>query len=167
MHHSRLISRVLLPLSLLLATCGAASANAHHAITAEYGGSSQPLVKLEGKVTKVRWRAPHIEIYVEVTGGDLPIGEEWVINSHAPGLLARTYGVTPDQVKVDDEIRFVGWKTRFNVPRYHMRALSINGGPMRSTLRGADQRDIEQGTLGEIIPAPGLDSGVPLDPGER
>ena len=159
-------TRTLGALAALALLAAAAETSAHHAIVAEYGGSSQPLVKLEGEVTKVRWRAPHVEVYVRVSGGDLPVGEEWVVNSHAPGLLARTYGIQPGEVSAGDKVRFVGWKTRFNVPRYHMRALSINGGPMRSTLRGADNRDIRDGTLGEILPAPGLNSGTPLDPGE-
>jgi hypothetical protein len=38
-----------------------------------------------------------------------------------------------------------------------MRALKINDGPMRSTLRPADRRAIEEGTRGEIVPAPDLD----------
>lgn len=153
--------------AMLFALVAAPLSHAHHAITAEYGGSSQPLINLEGKVTKVRWRAPHVEIYIEVSGGDMTPGEQWVINSHAPGLLARTYGIMPDEVKIGDEVRFVGWKSRFNVPRYHMRALSINGGPLRSTLRGADSRDMREGTLGDIVPAPGLDSDSPLEAGEE
>jgi len=140
-------------------------AYAHHAITAEYPGSSSPTLEMIGEVTKVRWRAPHVEVYVKVTGGDVDAGN-WVVNSHSPGLLARTYGIMPDDVKVGDKVRFLGWKSRFNVPRFHMRAISINDGPMRSTLRPADSRAISDGTLGEVIPAPGLDSS-PLQPGEE
>lgn len=140
---------------------------AHHAITAEYGGSSQPLIPLEGEVIDVRWVSPHVEVRVRVTGGDMPVGEEWTVNSHAPGLLARTYGIMPGEVSVGDSVRFVGWKSRFDVPRYHMRALSINGGPLRSTLRGADNRDIANGTLGDIVPSPGLESNQPLQAGEE
>lgn len=140
---------------------------AHHAITAEYPGSSTPTLEMIGEVTKVRWRAPHVEVYVHVTGGDLTAGEDWVVNSHSPGLLARTYGIMPGEVKVGDKIRFKGWRSRFSVPRFHMRAISINDGPLRSTLRPADSRDIANGTLGEIIAAPGLDSGAPLQAGEQ
>lgn len=142
-------------------------ATAHHAIVAEYGGSSQPLLPLEGEVIKVRWVAPHVELRIKVTGGEYPVGEEWIINSHAPGLLARTYGIMPGEVKVGDNVRFVGWRSRFNVPRFHMRAISINGGPLRSTLRGADLRDVREGTLGDIVLAPGLDSDQPLQPEEE
>lgn len=140
-------------------------ANAHHAITAEYPGSSSPTLEMIGEVTKVRWRAPHVEVYVKVSGGDVEAGD-WVVNSHSPGLLARTYGIMPDDVKIGDKIRFLGWKSRFNVPRFHMRAVSINGGPLRSTLRPADSRAIAAGTLGDVVPAPGLDSS-PLQPGEQ
>lgn len=139
---------------------------AHHAITAEYPGSNSPTLEMIGEVTKVRWRAPHVEVYVHVTGGDLEAGSDWVVNSHAPGLLARTYGIMPDEVKVGDKIRLLGWQSRFSVPRFHMRAISINDGPLRSTLRPADSRAIADGTIGDIIPAPGLDSS-PLQPGEE
>lgn len=149
----------------ILATSSVALA--HHAIVAEYGGSSQPLIPLEGEVIKVRWVAPHVEVRIKVTGGDLPKGEVWIVNSHAPGLLARTYGIMPGEVKVGDNVRFVGWRSRFDVPRFHMRAISINGGPLRSTLRGADQRDMRDGTLGDIVPSPGLDSDQPLRPEEQ
>lgn len=139
---------------------------AHHAITAEYPGSSTPTSEMVGEVTKVRWRAPHVEVYVNVTGGNIDSGD-WIVNSHAPGLLARTYGIMPDDVKVGDTVRILGWKSRFNVPRFHMRAIQVNDGPLRSTLRPADQRAIADDALGDVVPAPGLDSGVPLQPGER
>ena len=139
---------------------------AHHAITAEYPGSSTPTSEMIGEVTKVRWRAPHVEVYVSVTDGDVDAGD-WVVNSHAPGLLARTYGIMPGEVGVGDTVRILGWKSRFSVPRFHMRAIAVNEGPLRSTLRPADNRDIANDTLGDIVPAPGLDSGAPLAPGEQ
>jgi len=98
-----------------------------------------------------------VEIYIEAQGGIASGGEQWIVNSHAPGLLARTYGIVKDDLALGDSVAFVGWPSNFDVPRYHMRALSINGGPMRSTHRPSDRRALQEGTLGEIVPAPGLD----------
>jgi hypothetical protein len=129
---------------------------AHHSVAGEYGNSNEEMDPLAGVVTKVRWNAPHIEIYIEGSGGIAEGGEQWIINSHAPGLLARTYGILPGEVSVGDQVRFLGWRSKFSNSRYHMRALSINDGPLRSTHRPSDKRDLREGTLGDIVVAPGL-----------
>jgi hypothetical protein len=129
---------------------------AHHSVAGEYGSSNEEMVPLEGVVTKVRWNAPHIEIYIEGSGGIAVDGEKMIINSHAPGLLARTYGILPGEVSVGDQVRFLGWRSKFSESRYHMRALSINGGPLRSTHRPSDKRDLREGTLGDVVVSPGL-----------
>lgn len=134
-----------------------ASGLAHHSIAAEYGGSNEEMVELIGVVSKVRWVAPHVEIYISGSGGIAADGEQWIINSHAPGLLARTYGIVRGEVNVGDTVRFLGWRSNYNVPRYHMRAISVNGGPLRSTHRPSDSRDLRDGTLGDIVPSPGVD----------
>jgi hypothetical protein len=134
----------------------ATTSGAHHSITGEYSSNGE-LQAISGTVTKIRWYAPHIEIYIEATGGIADDGTQWIVNSHAPGLLARTYGVLKEHVAVGDKVEFLGWKSNFDVPRFSMRALKINDGPMRSTLRPADRRAIGEGTLGDIVPAPDLD----------
>ena len=129
---------------------------AHHSIISEYP-ANQGLQLLSGTVTKIRWHAPHIEIYIQAHGGIATAGEQWIVNSHAPGLLARTYGILKEDIALGDSVAFVGWPSNFDVSRYHMRGLSINDGPMRSTHRPSDRRALAEGTLGEIVPAPGLD----------
>ena len=141
---------------LFLATMCASAAIAHHSIVSEYP-ANQGLQLLSGTVSKIRWHAPHVEIYIEAQDGIATGGEQWIVNSHAPGLLARTYGIVKNDVALGDSVAFVGWPSNFDVPRYHMRAISINGGPMRSTHRPSDRRALQEGTLGEIVPAPGLD----------
>lgn len=141
---------------LIVALACVTPAIAHHSIVSEYP-ANQGLQSLSGTVTKVRWHAPHVEIYIEAQGGIAAEGGQWIVNSHAPGLLARTYGIVKEDIAVGDSIAFVGWPSNFDVPRYHMRAVSINNGPMRSTHRPSDRRALGEGTLGEIVPAPGLD----------
>lgn len=143
-------------LSILCGLLFVPAAGAHHSIASEYPTTGE-LLPLAGTVTKIRWFAPHIEIYIAASGGVAEAGEQWIVNSHAPGLLARTYGVFKEDVSVGDEVEFLGWKSNHDVPRFAMRAFRINDGPMRSTLRPADQRAIQAGTLGDIVPAPGLD----------
>jgi hypothetical protein len=128
---------------------------AHHSIASEYGGGAGPTKTLEGTITKVRWSNPHIEVYVDVTGGDVPKGE-WIVNSHAPGLLARTYGIRSSEVSVGDKVKIVGWESRQGVERFHMRAIAVKDGPLRSTHRSSDIKDMAAGTLGAIVPAPGI-----------
>lgn len=142
--------------SILWLLLHASTAGAHHSIASEYPTTGE-LLPLSGTVTKIRWFAPHIEIYISANGGIAGTGDEWIVNSHAPGLLARTYGVFKKDVAVGDSVEFLGWRSNHDVPRFAMRALRINDGPMRSTLRPADQRAIQAGTLGDIVPAPGLD----------
>ena len=143
-------------IALLLATMCTSLAIAHHSIVSEYP-ANQGLQLLSGTVTKIHWHAPHVEIYIEADGGIATPGEQWIVNSHAPGLLARTYGIVKEDVALGDSVAFVGWPSNFDVSRYHMRAISINRGPMRSTHRPSDRRALQEGTLGEIVAAPGLD----------
>lgn len=145
----------LLALSLSAPLAPLAPAFAHHSIASEYGGGKGPTKPLEGKVTKVRWSNPHIEIYIESPGSNGLAAGEWVVNSHAPGLLARTYGIRPGEIKVGDSVKMVGWESQQGVPRFHMRAISINDGPMRSTHRSSDIKELKEGTMGSIVPAPG------------
>jgi hypothetical protein len=140
----------------VVALIWSAGARAHHSGAGEYGNSNEEMDPLEGVVTKVRWNAPHIEIYIEGSGGIAEEGAQWIINSHAPGLLARTYGILPGAVSIGDQVRFLGWRSKFSDSRYHMRALSINGGPLRSTHRPSDKRDLREGTLGDVVVSPGL-----------
>jgi len=150
-----IIRAFLMGLSAMTLTAPALPLLAHHSIQAEYGGGKGPTKPLEGKVTKVRWSNPHIEIYVQTAGGSGMAAGEWVVNSHAPGLLARTYGIKPGEIKVGDSVKMVGWESQQGVPRFHMRAIAINNGPMRSTHRSSDIKELKDGTIGAIVPAPG------------
>jgi hypothetical protein len=145
----------LIALSLSTPIAPLAPLFAHHSIAAEYGGGKGPTRPLEGKVTKVRWSNPHIEIYIDSSGTNGLAAGEWVVNSHAPGLLARTYGIRPGEIKVGDSVKVVGWESQQGVPRFHMRAISINDGQMRSTHRSSDIKELKEGTMGSIVPAPG------------
>ncbi len=135
----------------ILAVVLSLQANAHHSVAAEYA-TKEPLVELVGVVTKVRWASPHVLVHMEVTEGEFA-GQEWSILGHAPGLMARVYHIPPGTVTVGAKLVALVWVSRFGTPRATPRALSVNGSPMLSTLRAADVRDSETGTLGDIVPA--------------
>ena len=131
----------------LLSTCAtlavflAGAANAHHSVAAEFGNAE--MFEIEGVVERLFWTDPHIRVRIRITGGPLEEGETWDAVSHAPGLLARTYGLFPGEIEVGDTLLIYGRPSQFNVNRFSMRNVSINGGPVRQLLRSRSQRATE------------------------
>ncbi len=142
---------IMVLVSLAVSMCLSVT-NAHHSVPMEFGGSEQETHYIEGEVLEVGWRAPHISVTLEITGGEVTPGEIWKINSHAPVLMKNSSEIAPGEVKVGDMLKVRGWFHLRGLPAFHIRALSINDGPMRSTLRNADLRDLAKGTLGDIVP---------------
>ena len=64
---------------LFLATMFASSAIAQHSIVSEYP-ANQDLQLLSGTVSKIRWHAPHVEIYIEAQSGIAAGDEQWIVN---------------------------------------------------------------------------------------
>ena len=120
---------------------GAGAANAHHSVAAEFGNAEQ--FEIEGVVERLFWTDPHIRVRIRITSGPLEEGEIWDAVSHAPGLLARTYGLYPGEIEVGDTLLIYGRPSQFNVNRFSMRNVSINGGPVRQLLRSRTQRASE------------------------
>ncbi len=120
---------------------GTGTANAHHSVAAEFGNAEQ--FEIEGVVERLFWTDPHIRVRIRITGGPLEEGEIWDAVSHAPGLLARTYGLYPGEIEVGDTLVIFGRPSQFNVNRFSMRNVSINGGPERQLLRSRSQRAAE------------------------
>ena len=133
----------------LLVTCSALAVfalsagalRAHHSVAAEFGNAE--MFEIDAVVEKLFWTDPHIRVRVRITGGPLPEGEIWDAVSHAPGLLARTYGLYPGEIEVGDTLHILGRPSQFNVNRFSMRDVSINGGPTRQLLRSRTQRATE------------------------
>ena len=136
------MNRLLTILSALaLLSLSAGTAPAHHSVAAEFGNAE--MFDIEGVVEKLFWTDPHIRVRIRITGGPLPEGEIWDAVSHAPGLLARTYGLFPGEIEVGDSLQIYGRPSQFNVNRFSMRNVSINGGPVRQLLRSTTQRASE------------------------
>lgn len=86
----------------------AASANAHHAFSAEFDNDKP--IRLEGTVTKWEWINPHAWINLDVVADDGEI-EHWRIEGGAPNALIRR-GWTKDSLPPGTEIIIEGFLAR-------------------------------------------------------
>lgn len=123
------------------------SAQAHHSVPAEYGDVRGPTTYVEGKIVKVMWRNPHIFINIETIGGELNAGENWRLTTHPIHIMEDTYGFSKDDFAVGDSILVHGWLHIRGQPLMQMRAVQVNDGVKRSTLRFADLREIVAGSF--------------------
>jgi hypothetical protein len=79
--------RIISVASLLsLAVFSAAPIAAHHSFAAQFDGSKP--ITLQGAVTKVEWRNPHIWVYLDVKNSDGSV-TAWQCEGGAPNALTR------------------------------------------------------------------------------
>jgi hypothetical protein len=144
------------------------SALAHHNSEAEYGEFATPTVYVEGKIVAINWGNPHIGIDIETTGGDLPTGQHWRLESH-PTRIMEQYGFKQADFAVGDSVKLYGWKNLRNQPLMWPRAIQVNDGPMRSNLRFRDMQDIANGVFESehIVPAANLRGSPPERAGKE
>ena len=76
---------------------------AHHSSAGRYDSSG--LMEVEGDVTSVSWRSPHVVYELEVAG-DSGAPVNWMIEGAAPATLSRS-GLSVDTIKVGDHVRVV------------------------------------------------------------
>lgn len=153
-----LISFLFSALSLLLPL----AASAHHNTQAEYGPFGSNFIVVDGVVTNIRWGNPHIQIEIEVTGGDLPVGETWVVNSHPINVMI-AYGFQKEEFAVGDRLHLLTWRHVRGINHLWPRAIQVNDGPLKSNLRFTDMIDIAEGTFDAlgITPAANLNGSSP------
>ncbi len=87
----------------LLALLGA-PALAHHSVGAFFDASTT--LQLEGEITEVSWRNPHI--LFEFRDSD---GEQWTLETHSLSIMRRLDAVEPF-VAPGDRVRVAGWPSR-------------------------------------------------------
>ena len=78
--------------------------SAHHSISALF--DNETVIEVEGELTRVLWRNPHVRFWV--TSAD---GETWEIESQALGLLER-HGIMQDLFVEGTVIRATGYAAR-------------------------------------------------------
>jgi hypothetical protein len=160
------LMKSLLALTLVTAV---ASTQAHHSVPAEYGDVRGPTTYVEGKIVKVMWRNPHIFINIETTGGELGVGENWRLTTHPIHIMEDVYGFSKDEFAVGDSVLVHGWLHIRGQPLMQIRAIQINDGQKRSTLRFADLREVVAGTFKSygILPTPTLHGSDPSRTGDE
>jgi hypothetical protein len=88
---------------------------AHHSTLGFY--DHDKIVEIEGVVTRVSLRNPHIRINVEVTD-DSGATEDWNIESSALSVLL-TRGLDPDFIKVGDHVKVAGSSSKRGRPEMY------------------------------------------------
>ena len=150
----------LLPYLALVATV---PVQAHHNVPAEYGSSATPTRYIEGQISNITWGNPHIFFNIVTTGGEISPGENWRLTTHPINVMTQTYGFAQGDFTEGDMVRLHGWFHLRGQPLFQIRAISIDNGPMHSTLRFSDLRDILDGTLqaNKIIPTEHINGTSP------
>ena len=81
------------------------AATAHHSVAGRF--DTRSLIEVEGRITSVHWRSPHVEYTLEATD-DSGASVEWLLEAAAPSTLQRS-GLSPDVIAVGDRVRVAGW----------------------------------------------------------
>ena len=102
----RLMRNVSVLLLLLLASAPVVSG--HHSFFAEFDVNAP--ITLEGVITRVEWRSPHIWVYIDVTEPDGTV-TAWQCEGGAPNALTRN-GWTRDTLAVGGGLTVDGYRAR-------------------------------------------------------
>jgi len=140
-----------------------ALAGSHHSVPAEYGDSGTPTHYIEGTVGRVMGANPHIFINPVTPGGEVEADQNWRLTTHPVNIMEGTYGFRNDDFREGDEVKVYGWFHLRGQPLFQIRAISVNDGPMQSTLRFSDLRDIVNGAMADrkIIPTVNINGTSP------
>ncbi len=101
------MNKLLIKLSLFIMLIASSAISAHHSRTVYFDQTK--LVEVEGEITRVLWRHPHIRYWVqadEAYGGAL-----WELESTPPSILERE-GITQDLMQVGARVRAAGAPAR-------------------------------------------------------
>jgi hypothetical protein len=80
----------------------------HHSFAAQFDGSKP--ITLEGIVTKVDWRSPHIWVYLDVRGPDGKV-TPWECEGGAPNQLTRQ-GWSRETLKLGETLVVDGYRAK-------------------------------------------------------
>ena len=120
-------------LLLLLAALPAGDSNAHHSVFNVYDINGS--VTIEGVITEIWFKSPHIRIYVEVIDED-GNPEIWDTHGHNPTALRRR-GWVRDTLKVGEKITMSGDPTYDGSPKMFIRTIVREDGSILENKVGA------------------------------
>jgi hypothetical protein len=134
MKHSKYAGRFGVAISIGLLTVGMEALHAHHSFPAQYDGNRSETV--EGIVTNVQWRNPHVYFYMDVfdeKGGVAPWSFEL---SNISAMRSR--GWSSDTLQVGDRLEVTGFRARDNSLLLNARAVKrVDDG--KTLLSGSDR----------------------------
>lgn len=115
---------VLAFLAVFLVLAAPEPAPAHHSVFAVYDINKS--VTIEGVVTEIWFKSPHIRVFVEVTDED---GNKvtWNTHGHNPAALRRR-GWVRDTLKVGEHITMTGDPTYDGSPKMFIRTIAREDG---------------------------------------
>jgi hypothetical protein len=93
---------------LSIAALAAAPALAHHSFVAQFDAAKP--ITLEGTVTKVEWRSPHIWVYLDVKGENGAV-TAWECEGGAPNALTRQ-GWSRETLRLGTTLTIEGYLAR-------------------------------------------------------
>lgn len=121
------------------------SAPAHHSFTAFFDMNTT--VEIEGSVTDIFWRNPHVSFTLAVVN-DAGLTEEWELEGGTTNTLIRR-GFTAESVSIGDRVKAAGAASRRGepvifvsnmlLPSGEEMVLSDRGGPLRWTSPSIDE----------------------------
>ncbi len=96
--------RIIGSIAAIAALAAAAVANAHHSFAVEF--LEDQTRTIEGTVTEVWFKNPHVRYYIEITTEDGST-ESWDVRGSSPTILVRR-GWTPKTIQEGDHIKVHG-----------------------------------------------------------
>jgi hypothetical protein len=128
-------------LMMCIGACLSATAAAHHSVSPYDRSGNQ---EVEGEITSITWRNPHIFLTLDVTD-DSGQTVEWLIEGDSANAAARR-GYTRDTLSVGDTIRVAGWPSTRGQREIFLINILHDGvetvlGALDAPLRWADSSD--------------------------
>ena len=120
----RLMKRYLIIMLALVGFYYSQISFSHHSVFAEYDINGS--ITIEGVVTEVWFKNPHVRFFIEVTDND---GEKviWNTHGHNPSMLRRA-GWVRDTLKVGETITMSGDPTYDGSPKMFIRKIIRSDG---------------------------------------
>ena len=121
---------------ILLFLCMCGSAIAHHASTGRY--EPDGFGEIEGEITDVFWRNPHVRVLINRTRDDGEV-EEWEVEFGSVNTVERI-GVSRDMVSVGDRVSVYGRVGRNGLTAMFARSIVMPNGEEVPLQAGVEQR---------------------------
>ena len=80
----------------------------HHSVSVHFNPSV--IMELEGEVTEILWRNPHVSFTLKVTNNNDAVAD-WDLETHSLSIMRRMDVIEPF-VKIGDQVKVAGWPTR-------------------------------------------------------